>query len=116
MLCGLEWRRPYSARSERRPGDLYTLGLNPLLKFPPQLLVVANPAGLHLELDGPRRQQPSRFSCVPFNWMQPVATVRNVRDAEVFPDCEHIFNAARNERAHGDFEWETADIDIVLAP
>ena len=86
-----------------RTADLFCLIVNRFRPIYESLAVPATgaePAAQLQFLRTNRRQHgPGRLANVPFDRMQPVTTVRDVRHAEVLAGWQQIFDAARNQAA-----------------
>src|SRR5208337_93404 len=60
-----------------------------------------------------RRQQPRRFTDVPLHRMQPITTVGDMRDPEVFAGGQEVLDPLRQQRAERYLEWQRCHIQVV---
>ncbi len=97
LNSGRSWIDPSLANPNTRPLKLDTLPKKSLLKPIQELLVSADTLWRLLCLERMRGEHSGGFSDVPFDWVQPVAAIRDVRCAEILARGKKVFDPFRNQ-------------------
>lgn len=100
-------------RMNRRPREFNSIAYKHILEAPKLCLHTAHLAGEEFAVDTAAGKKSCGLTNVPFNWMEPVTAVCDVRDAKIFACWQQIVHADRNQAAQWNLEGQGRDIDIM---
>src|SRR5439155_3776948 len=89
-------------------------GLKFLLKIPAQGTIGVNLLRSALMLRAEGDESSDCFADVPFDWVKPIATIRQVGCADVLGRWQKVGATPRNQRAQRNAKWQRRDINVIV--
>ena len=66
-------------------------------------------------MDGARGDSASGFANIPFDGMQTITAVRDMRHPDIFAPGQEVINTPRDQRAERNLEAQRSNVDVVVA-
>src|SRR5829696_8150635 len=120
-LASVVWPRPgrcfgRSVPFHLRPANLDALAGEMRLELRKTLWGFAHTVGRQPPVEAVGCEETGDLADVPFDRVQPVAAVGDVRGADILAGRRQVRHAPRQERAEGYLERAGPDVDVVVAP